>query len=202
MGSVNWQQLQEAAGEASFEALPPSVYDVVVDAAEATQSSSGKDMIKTTFRVEGGPYHGRKVFNQFVLSPENPNALNFFFRHMRAMGLGSEFFAANPRTEQVASALVGQPCRVRLSQREWPQGSGEFRNNVDAVMAAVAVGMTPGTPPATSPAPVGPPGLNGQAPPPPPAAVAPPVAPSYAPSYAPPAAAVPPPPSVDDEVPF
>jgi hypothetical protein len=140
MAAINWAQLQEAAGEASFDPLPPSVYDVIVDSAEATTSSTNKDMIKTVFKVEGGPYAGKKVFNQFVLTTDNQNALAFFFRHMAAMGLNNAFFAANPSMAQVASSLVGQRARVKLSIREY---QGQDRNQVDAVMPAIAGGSLP-----------------------------------------------------------
>jgi Protein of unknown function (DUF669) len=140
MGNVNWSDLQRAAGDAGFDPLPPSTYDVIVDEASATQSSNGKDMIKATFKVEGGPHDTRKIFNQFVISPDSPNGLAFFFRHMAVLGLKEDFFANNPTTEMVAGALVGRRCRVKVSIRQWNE---QDRNQVDAVLpAAAGVGLS------------------------------------------------------------
>lgn len=146
MANVNWADLQKAAGDAAFEPLPVGTYDVTVDTAEATQSSTGKDMIKVKFKVLSGPHEGRGLFNQFVISPDSANALAFFFRHMAAFGLDDKYFAANPQLEAVAAALVGKVCRVKVSVREY---QGQDRNQVDAVMPP-----TPGTAMVAPPAPV------------------------------------------------
>lgn len=198
MAVVNWKDLQRAAGDAGFEPLPVGWYDVVVDTAEATQSGSGKDMIKTTFRVEGGPYDGKKVFNQFVISPENANALAFFFRHMAAMGLNDAFFAAEPRTEQVAGALVGRRARIKVSIRQWNE---QDRNNVDQV-APPQGGAATAPSPSAAPLPTGPVANGpGNSPVTAPSAPAPSVAPPASPS---PVAPPPPPPGMPavDELPF
>lgn len=132
MTSVSWNDLQKAAGEAGFDPVPAGTYDVVVDTATAKKAGTGKDMISCQFKVKGGPYDGKTVFNQFVLSPENPNALAFFFRHMAAMGLGEAYFASNPQLERVAADLQGRECRITVSIREWNE---TMRNQVDAVAA-------------------------------------------------------------------
>jgi hypothetical protein len=144
MASINWQDLQKAAGDAAFTPVPVGVYDVYVDTAEATQSSTGKDMIKVTFKVQNGPHEGRGIFNQFVISPDSANALAFFFRHMAALGLDEAFFAVNPPLETVAATLVGRTCRVKVGIREY---QGQDRNEVQQVLPATA-GTATTTPPA------------------------------------------------------
>lgn len=219
MASVNWSQLQSAAAEASFDPVPPSTYDVYVHQAEATTSSTNKDMIKVVFKIENGPYAGKSIFNQFVLSPDNNNALSFFFRHMRALGLGQEFFAANPSMGQVASALQGRRARLNVGIRTWNE---QEQNDVKAVLPPLGEGVA--VPPANlagmpqvaaarpvaaspSPSPAAAP-VPSPAYVPPPAPPAPPVtAPAPAPVAAPPApepqvaAAVPPAPELG-ELPF
>ncbi len=147
LGSVNWSDLQRAAGDAGFDPLPPSTYDVIVDEASATQSSNGKDMIKVTFRVEGGPHDTRKIFNNFVISPDSANGLAFFFRHMAVLGLKDDFFANNPTTEMVAAAIVSRRCRVKVSIRQWQE---QDRNQVDAVLPPAA-NVGPAVAPTVSP---------------------------------------------------
>jgi len=149
MGSVNWSELQKAAGEASIDPVEPAIYDVFVDSAEAKQSGNGKDMVVAVFKIENGPNQGRKIFNNFVVTPDNEVALAFFFRHMASLGLNEAFFATNPSMAQVASALVGRRARLKVSIRQWNE---QDRNQVDAVMppldggAAVAAPAPAGTP--------------------------------------------------------
>jgi hypothetical protein len=155
MGTVNWADLQKAAGEAGFDPVPAAVYDVAVEKAEAKQSNSGKDMIAVTFKITAGPYTGKPVFTQFVLSPDNPTALNFFFRHLAALGITKEFFTTNPRMDQIAVALVNRPGRVKVSIKEY---NGLDRNQVDQVFPP-----PPGTTPAplpTGPVALGPGGME------------------------------------------
>lgn len=154
MTSVSWGDLQKAAGEAGFDPVPAGPYDVIVDSATAKKAGTGKDMITCQFRVQGGPYDGKIIFNQFVLSPENPNALAFFFRHMAAMGLGEAYFASNPQLERVAADLQGRACRITVSVREW---NDTMRNQVDAVAAPAggprAAAATPAASLGTAPMP-------------------------------------------------
>jgi Protein of unknown function (DUF669) len=204
MTSVNWSDLKTTADDAGFEPLPANDYDVVIDTAAAKQASSGKNMISVQFKVESGPYQGRSLWNQFVISPENANALAFFFRHMAALGLNSEYFKAEPPLERVAADLIGRRCMVKVSIRQW---QGQDRNQVDAVAppaggpgAAPAVSVTgaaaPGITPRTTPGPV------------PSVAPAPSVspAPSVTPAAASKPASPPPPPApagtASDDLPF
>jgi len=153
MAAINWSDLQKAAGDAAFTPVPNDVYDVFVDTAEATQSSTGKDMIKVQFKIQNGPHEGRNVFNQFVISPDSANALAFFFRHMAALGLDEAFFAANPPLQTVAATLVGRACRIKVGTREY---QGQDRNQVDAVLPPTA-GTAVTAPPAPSTMPTVPP---------------------------------------------
>jgi hypothetical protein len=139
MATANWADLVKAAEDAGFSNCPPGTYDVKVVAAEAKQTSAQKDMIVVKFEIIGGPHGGRKVPNNFVISPENANALGFFFRHMRALGLDSTYFNSNPPVAQVAADLVGKECRIEVGTRVW---NGEEREDVKKILAPS--GATPG----------------------------------------------------------
>jgi hypothetical protein len=99
-------------------------------------------MIVVKFEIVGGPHGGRKVPNNFVISPENANALGFFFRHMRALGLDSAYFSQNPSPQQVAAALVGKNCQIEVGTRTW---NGEEREDVKRILPPT-VGATPAAP--------------------------------------------------------
>lgn len=189
MTTINFNQAIQDAKSVSFEALPIGDYDIRVIESTATTASSGKPMIKVKMEVITGPYAPRKVFNQFVLSLENPNAVSIFFRHMRAFGLDEQFFAAlgpEGSLDPVAAALLGRQATVKLGHREW---QGENRNNCEGFKpftgpSAVGVPGMPVNPgvPAMPPPPTAP-----QMPQVPPMPATAPLAPAYQPVAAQPA---------------
>jgi Protein of unknown function (DUF669) len=217
MTSVNFNDLIKAAGDAGGgEPLPNGTYSAVVDSASSKPTSTGKESIAVQFKIEDGPYAGRPIWNNFVLSPDQPNALAFFFRHMANLGLSSQYFEANPALERVAADLIGRRCRITLSTREW---QGQSRNQVDTVLTPLN-GSGPSIPP---PPAAGTPGIPTVSPSPvtalrtaSPALAVPgvPAVPSTTPApsayeqatgTAPaitPTAVTPPPPPADDDLPF
>jgi hypothetical protein len=195
--SVNFSDMLRAAGEAgaAFEALPAGQYDVVVDTAVSKPTSTGKDSISVSYKVTTGPYAGRNCFTQFVLSPDKPTALSFFFRHMAAMSLGENYFQSNPPLERVAADLIGRQCRVTLSVRQF---QGQDRNQVDQVLPPVGNAQAPVTSPAPSTSPA--PQVTGSGAVKPPAVPNVPAVPATVPNT--PAITPPPPPPADDDLPF
>lgn len=167
--SFQWDDLMQAADDAGFTVVPAmaGVSARVATATAAKTSDGKKDQIKVRFTLEEGPYAGKSVFNNFVISPENGSALGFFFRHMAALGLTREWFATKPSMAQVAEALVGRECLIDIVIDTWV---GEERNKVSAVKPprngsnpaprAMSGGMpTPGVPgpvPSSSPVPTTP----------------------------------------------
>lgn len=183
MPETSWSSLMEEAG-GSFEALPEGDYDAEVIACEYKTTSKGKEMWVATLRILTGPHAGRQVWNNFVLTPGNPNALRFFFQHMNVLGLGQEFFMANPHPTQVSDSLVGRRARIKVVQRSY---QGRITNNVSAFMSVGGIPTAPPTPatpappmPAAPPQqmPQAPPVPAPQPPPPPPAPPAPPQPPA------------------------
>lgn len=116
MTSTNWGEIiQEAkAGGASFEPIPDGDYDFVVTKAEVKQTQNGKTMYVLENTVSGGPHNGRKVWARLIVSPENPNALGYFFRDMAALGLSTEFFGGNPSDNQITSSLQNVQFRAQV----------------------------------------------------------------------------------------
>lgn len=135
MATANFSDLLKAAEDAGFSNCPPGTYDALVVEGTAKQTSAGKDMIVVKFQIQGGPHGGRKVPNNFVISPENANALGFFFRHMRALGLDSAYFSQNPTPQKVAADLVGKTCRIEVGTRTW---NGEEREDIKKIMPPAA----------------------------------------------------------------
>jgi hypothetical protein len=159
-------------------------------------------MVKVKYTVTSGPHANRRVWNQYVVSPENPNAMSFFFQHLGAHGLDGAFIAQCAPGEagvaQMAAAMLGTQVRLELGVEMY---QGQNRNKVVKVMPPTTGAGMPspqGTPAAAAPAPTPP-----AAPPLPPAAPAAPAPPQppAAPAAPTPAPPVPPTPETPDPAP-
>lgn len=174
--SMTFGQLMQAAEEAggSFDTLPEAEYNVEIVEAEYASASTGKPMIKVTFKVMDGPHAGRKLWNNFVMTTDNPNALRFFITHMKNLGVTDQWFASasalppEQALRQLAPQLVGCRAQVTVKHREF---EGTTRENIKAVKRyngpivsatgppATATGLPPATTaadPVTPPAPAPP----------------------------------------------
>lgn len=155
--SIDWADLRKTADDGGFTVLPNGEYDVFVNSANGGKTSTGKDRVRVTFKVENGPHANAPVTNDFVITPDNANAMSIFFRNMAVLGLSSEFFTSNPRAsiESVADAVAKKRarCRLKLSTRTWNNAE---RNNVDALlppMPGTATAAAPAAVPHTTPTP-------------------------------------------------
>lgn len=115
--SVNWQELQALAADAGFSNMPIGEYEAEITKAEHKESSSKKDMFMVIFKAVNGPDAGSTHPNNFVISPENPVALGFFFQHMAALGLDSAYFATAPSNPQIARDLVGRRATITIREQ-------------------------------------------------------------------------------------
>lgn len=168
MSSLNWSDLIKEAGETnSYEPIPDGDYNFTVLEGVAKVTQSGKTMFSLKAQVEGGPHNKRLVWDNLVISPDNPTALGIFFRKMTAMGLNKDFFDRNPTNAQIEQALVGRKFRGQVGSRTY---NGNKRNEIKNYypVATTASASAPEAP------------AVAQAPAAPPAPPAPPAAPSTA----------------------
>ncbi len=154
MPSNTWSELMGQA-ETAGQAVPDGTYDVVVESAKKAMSSNNKPMVVAVFKIINGPHAGMSVWNNFVISEGNPNALGFFFEHMATLGATSDFFAQIPPPPEgldyVANKIVGQHATIIVSTREW---RNTIRNQVDAIKPFLGVVTQAPEAPAPAPAPV------------------------------------------------
>ena len=133
MTTMPWSQLiAEAEAGGAGEPVPEGPYRCEVTKAEAKTASTGKSMVVAGFKILDGPYAGRPLYNNFVLTTDNPNALAWFFKNMASMGLTKEFFGMNPSLEAVAAQLVGKRCILNVGVKSY---NNEMRNEVKGVTA-------------------------------------------------------------------
>lgn len=137
MPNISWDSLVEAAGEAgkAFEPLAVDDYNFVVSEVTVGESKTGKKSIGITAIIESGPHAKRKVWNTWYISPENANALAYFFREMAVFGLSLDFWKSKPSDEQIISGLTNKRFIGKVVQKEYPVGSGKIRNEIDGFLA-------------------------------------------------------------------
>jgi hypothetical protein len=154
MGSINWGDLVKEAGESAggnYEPLPDGDYDLKVIEATATTSASGKAMFKITTEVQGGAFSKRRVWDNLVVSPENPSALGIFFTKMAALGVPREFFLNNnPTNAQVEQAIFGKSFRANVGSRVY---QGDKKNEIKKYYVGQSTTAPVSSPQVAAPAP-------------------------------------------------
>ena len=153
MSGFSFAALQATAKESGFTVLDAATYRMRITKSEAKKSkNTGKDMIVVTLKVVAGPMKDKgTVINNFVVSPESPAALHFFFLHMAAFGLDEAYFAKPGLTmEQTAKDLLNREAMVELTIGQY---NGNDKNEVgkitkvtDGPQAAPAMNGGPGVP--------------------------------------------------------
>jgi hypothetical protein len=153
MPTINWSSHIEAAGDATDEVLPKADYDFEIVGAEHRTTQTGKDMFVVRCRIIDGPFKGRVLYNNFVISPDSQVAMGIFFRHMKALGLGLDFFKSQPSNEQVLDALEGVVFRGSVGTETYQGSERNAIKNFFPATRPAGGGSVPPPPPAPAPAP-------------------------------------------------
>ena len=150
MQEINWDDLLQTADEAS---KPPRAGHVRlrVETCEWKMSSTGKQMLKFRHKIVGGTDDGKAVFDQLVLSTDNPNALVMFMNGVRAFGVDPGSFKTVPHA-QIPDLFVGREVGAELKvDRMWNNQPQVDVTNYSVISGVGAPGQ--GSPPPL-PAPV------------------------------------------------
>jgi len=120
MSSLNWRDIVSAADEEAAP-VPDGEYDAVLDRADVVESSTGKEMFACTFHIDTGPYKGKVLKRNIVISTENPRSLIVVIRHLQALGLPKEWVSDAPGTGAIAAELPGRYCTLKVGK-----GKGQY----------------------------------------------------------------------------
>lgn len=146
MGDAFYRDLMKKREDAGLELFPVGVYDVKVAGAEVkVNENSGRKTFIVQYEVTSGPLAGRKCRNWMTIVEEYPGLVAMWFKDMAAMGLGDDFFAAEPGDQQICSALQGRTCQIVVGRRKKNKTSDEETEDIRV------------RPPVTTAAPVAPP---------------------------------------------
>ena len=135
MPNNTWDELikrAESEGNLSgdFEPVAPGRYSfVVVKSEDKKTKDKTKDVITIRAKVlNAGTEKGKTIFHNFTISPESPKALNIFFREMKALGVGTDFFSSSPAPtiSNIASKVDGAVFEAEVFINK--SGTTEYHN--------------------------------------------------------------------------
>lgn len=114
-------------------------YAVVVDKAEFKRTQKNNEpMWVLTLKVTSGPYAGRTVRHNLVLSATHTFMVNRFFNHMKALGLDDDFFDGTTSPDAVSAAVMGKHAIVTLKESS-SEFRGEKQSEVEEMKPATGV---------------------------------------------------------------
>ncbi len=112
-----------------FEAMPPGVYNCIVENAEFGPSSKGNPMITWVFKVIDPQYEGRLLFNHTTLN--NDVGKSRLKRLLARVVPDVDMGAFNPAAFCDGGEALGLPCRVKVRIKAY---QGQKRNDVTDVL--------------------------------------------------------------------
>jgi len=156
MTSTNWLDLlneaKQSGGGQDFGPVPAGEYQMKVLSAETRQTANGKTKYTIKAEIQNGPHASRFVWDDLIVSPESAGAMGFFFRKMKALGLGPEFFQSAPTDDQITTALTGRDFLGKVIVENY---ANKDRNKIDGykpLASPGAGGFIPAAPQAAAPA--------------------------------------------------
>jgi hypothetical protein len=126
----------------TYTPIPEGVYSLLVEKCEEKQSKNGDPMLSVKFKVEGGEYAGRFLFETIMLAHEKPGVVEMGQRKLHGLML-----LTGIKAPKDASDFVGQVATTRVKVGI-DKGTGEPRNEVTfSIPAEAKVETAPVAPP-------------------------------------------------------
>lgn len=122
-----------------FEPLPEDDYAAKLKSWKWTPAKDKKsNKLELIFTVTEGEYEGRQLWSN---KSDKPDALWAMKRALTRLGADPDVIGDEDGfdLEDVMPDLVGNECVLRVTQYEYPEDSGEYRNNVQDILEADAV---------------------------------------------------------------
>jgi hypothetical protein len=117
----------------SFKPVDAGTYPAEVVEVKDAKSSDKATFLPIVLEISEGEAQGRKLFHNIMLSGKGAG------RGADELGnlLGEEIDPdAMDEFAFDTDDLIGATCQIVVSQREWPEGSGDMQNDVKKVLKA------------------------------------------------------------------
>ena len=140
MSQKTWSELvddSEEEGGGTWEPIPEGEYDLKVADAEQRLTQSQKNMYVIKAEVLDGPYAGRIIWHNFVVSDDNKRAMFHFFKNMSALGIEKDFFRNNPTNDSIVNVLKGRQFKAEVGKKIY---NDQVRNEIKTFYASANPG--------------------------------------------------------------
>jgi Protein of unknown function (DUF669) len=117
--SVTWGSLKKTAEDAMRPLAQGTRVPVIVEEASYKKASTGSNMIVAKLAVFEGEYANRKLFNNFVLSPDSAFAVTMFFRTMNAFGITDQVFGELEKQPGDIESQLGIIADLLVNRKAW-----------------------------------------------------------------------------------
>lgn len=107
----------------SREPITEGIYEVMISKVEQVMSKTNKPMLKVEFDVQDPDYQGRKLFTNYVMTPDCMWKLKEL---CSSLGLDTDQIL-----EMDDQELVGMTCSAKVGQKEY---NGEIQNEIKKTM--------------------------------------------------------------------
>lgn len=108
----------------TYTPLPEGEYNLVIEKAEEKDSKNGDPMLSLKFKVDGGQYDGRFLFETVMLSHSNPKVVEMGQRKLHSIMLLTGVTAPKD-----ASDFVGRTLTTKVKTIK-DKGTGEAKNEI------------------------------------------------------------------------
>lgn len=152
MDLIDWDGLQKVADEAGIGVdLPDDDYEVKVVDTNVGKTQGGKPQIGVFLEVQGGPFAGKRFWDNLNLTTDSPKAVAMFILNAKRYGVPEHMFGGNTPLEDMAAEMIGTVGVAKLSHRDW---NGKTYLQVKSFKrhngSAINVPAQPGGPPVVS----------------------------------------------------
>lgn len=127
--SINFKKLRETATT-----VLQGDYKVVADKVTFKKTQKDAPMWVINLKVTDGPFAGRTVNLNLILSHEHNFMVKRFFKFMGALGADDKFFDANPSPDAVSAHVQGRHAIATF--KEGAEFRGEKREEVEDLRSA------------------------------------------------------------------
>lgn len=122
----------DASDVEDFTAIPEGTYPAKVVEIEDVAKGPKAQYIPIVFQVTDGEYVNRKLWRNYVIEGKGLFGLIDLINKL----LGAGTMEAGSVTDFDTDNLLDQPCNVVVEEYEYPEGSGEMRNEIKRVLTA------------------------------------------------------------------
>ena len=116
---MDLSHLGETSLDQSFDPIPAGTYEIEVDKFETKTSAAGNEYLAATFKVHGGDFDGRLLWDQFNLAHPDQGTRQISERRIGTLFAAAGFKVAG-HTDRLLGETVGARVTIRPETAQYP----------------------------------------------------------------------------------